>query len=259
MKACRLSGGLFLYPEFSSPPLYFKQKTLMTILDLIKAACKTKGVPEKYAERIQKTFKIEKAEGMEAFVDLFKDNILPAIQEAENEAKTTAETAAVAAYEAKHGLKDGKPVEDPDKDKDKKTEEELLKGLSPEVRAYLESMKKSVDDMAKKVGDSITNSANEAKKETARKQLKEAGLPDSWLGRVDLVSETSIEDQIKVLSEEYTGIQQKAIDDAVARGDYAPGSVNLPERSEADWAKLMDQDAGNSGTNNPGVVNLGIE
>ena len=149
MKACRLSGGLFLYPEFSSPPLYFKQKTLMTILDLIKAACKTKGVPEKYAERIQKTFKIEKAEGMEAFVDLFKDNILPAIQEAENEAKTTAETAAVAAYEAKHGLKDGKPVEDPDKNK--KTEEELLKDLSPELKAYLESMRKSVDDMAKKV------------------------------------------------------------------------------------------------------------
>ena len=209
----------------------------MTILDLIKAACKTKGVPEKYAERIQKTFKIEKAEGMEAFVDLFKDNILPAIQEAENEAKTTAETAAVAAYEAKHGLKDGKPVEDPDKNK--KTEEELLKDLSPELKAYLESMRKSVDDMAKKVGDSITNS-------------------DSWLGRVDLASETSIEDQIKALSEEFTGIQQKAIDDAVARGNYAPGSVNLPERSEADWAKLMDQDADKS-ANNPGVVNLGIE
>lgn len=140
----------------------------MTILDLIKAACKTKGVPEKYAERIQKTFKIEKAE------------------------------------------------------------------------------------------DSITNSANEAKKETVRKQLKDAGLPDSWLGRVDLASETSIEDQIKTLSEEYTGIQQKAIDDAVARGDYAPGSVNLQDRSEADWAKLMDQDVDNS-ANNPGVVNLGIE
>lgn len=214
----------------------------MTILDLIKAACKTKGVPEKYAERIQKTFKIEKAEGMEAFVDLFKDNILPAIQEAENEAK--------------HGLKDGKPVEDPDKNK--KTEEELLKDLSPELKAYLESIRKSVDDMAKKVGDSITNSANEAKKETVRKQLKDAGLPDNWLGRVDLASETSIEDQIKALSEEFTGIQQKAIDDAVARGDYAPGSVNLPERSEADWAKLMDQDADKS-ANNPGVVNLGIE
>ena len=133
-----------------------------------------------------------------------------------------------------------------------------MKDLSPELKAYLESMKRSVDDMASKVGDFITNSANEAKKETARKQLKEAGLPESWLGRVDLASETSIEDQIKTLSEEYTGIQQKAIDDAVARGDYAPGSVNLHDRSEADWAKLMDQDADNS-ANNPGVVDLGIE
>lgn len=230
----------------------------MTILDLIKAACKTKGVPEKYAERIQKTFKIEKAEGMEAFVDLFKENILPAIQDAENEAKTTAETAAVAAYEAKHGLKDGKPIEDPDKDKGKKTEEELLNGVSPELKAYLEDMKKSVDDMAKKVDNSISKSENEAKKEIARKQLKEAGLPESWLGRVNLESETSIEDQINALNEEYTGIQQKAIDDAVARGDYAPGSVNLQDRSEADWAKLMDQDVDNS-ANNPGVVNLGIE
>ena len=145
-----------------------------------------------------------------------------------------------------------------DKDKAQQCWKVACATEDPEVKAYLESMKKSVDDMAKKVGDSITNSANEAKKEIVRKQLKDAGLPDSWLGRVDLASETSIEDQIKTLSEEYTGIQQKAIDDAVARGDYAPGSVNLQDRSEADWAKLMDQDVDNS-ANNPGVVNLGIE
>ena len=220
----------------------------MTILDLIKAACKTKGVPRSMRNVFRRRSKSKKLKEWRLLWTCSKENILPAIQEAENEAKTTAETAAVAAYEAKHGLKDGKPVEDPDKNK--KTEEELLKDLSPEVKAYLESMKKSVDDMAKKVGDSITNSANEAKKETVRKQLKDAGLPDSWLGRVDLASETSIEDQIKTLSEEYTGIQQKAIDDAVARGDYAPGSVNLQDRSEADWAKLMDQDVDNS-ANNP--------
>lgn len=225
----------------------------MTILDLIKAACKTKGVPEKYAERILNTFKIEKAEGMEAFVDLFKDNILPAIQEAENEAKNTAEAAAVAAYETKYGLKEGKPAENPKEDP--KPDDELLKGLSPELKAYLEGMKKSVDDMARKVGDTITSSANEAKKETIRKQLKEANLPEGWLGRVDLASEIPIEDQVKALSDEYASIQQKAIDDAVARGDYAPGSVNLPERSEADWAKLMDQDV-NTSENNPGVVSL---
>lgn len=228
----------------------------MTILELISAACKTKGVPEKYAERIQKTFKIEKAEGMEAYVDLFKENVLPAIQEAENEAKTAAEAAAVSVYETKFKLKDGKPVESQE---ETKAEDELLKGLSPEVKAYLERIEKKLEDSIEKVDTSISNSANEAKKEIARKQLKDAGLPESWLSRVDLAAKTSIEDQVKNLSTEYTGIQQKAIDDAVARGDYAPGSIQMPERSEADWIKLMDQDAVDTNTNNPGVVNLGIE
>nr|DAQ32596.1 MAG TPA: hypothetical protein [Caudoviricetes sp.] len=228
----------------------------MTILELIRAACKTKGVPEKYAERIQKTFKIEKAEGMEAYVDLFKENVLPAIQEAENEAKTAAEAAAVSAYETKFKLKDGKPVESQE---ETKAEDELLKGLSPEVKAYLERIEKKFEDSIKKVDTSISNSANEAKKEIARKQLKDAGLPESWLSRVDLAAEITIEDQVKSLSTEYTGIQQKAIDDAVARGDYAPGSIQMPERSEADWIKLMDQDTIDANTSNPGVVNLGIE
>lgn len=228
----------------------------MTILELIRAACKTKGVPEKYAERIQKTFKIEKAEGMEAYVDLFKENVLPAIQEAENEAKTAAEAAAVSAYETKFKLKDGKLVESQE---ETKAEDELLKGLSPEVKAYLERIEKKFEDSIKKVDTSISNSANEAKKEIARKQLKDAGLPESWLSRVDLAAEITIEDQVKSLSTEYTGIQQKAIDDAVARGDYAPGSIQMPERSEADWIKLMDQDTIDANTSNPGVVNLGIE
>lgn len=228
----------------------------MTILDVIKAACKTKGVPEKYAERIQKTFKIEKAEGMEAYVDLFKENVLPAIQEVENDAKTAAEAAAVSAYETKFKLKDGKPIESQE---ETKSEDELLKGLSPEVKAYLERIEKKFEDSIKKVDTSISNSTNEAKKEIARKQLKDAGLPENWLNRVDLAAETTIEDQVKNLSTEYTGIQQKAIDDAVARGDYAPGSIQMPERSEADWIKLMDQDTIDANTSNPGVVNLGIE
>lgn len=229
----------------------------MTILDLITAACKTKGVPEKYAERIQKTFKIDKAEGLEACVDLFKENILPAIQEAENEAKTSAEVAAVTAYEEKYGLKDGKPVKDPNKGNDPK-DEDLLKGISPELKAYLDGMKKSFDEAMGEMKKSITTSADDAKKESARKLLKESGLPEDWISRVDIASEVSIEEQVRKLSDEYIGIQQKAINDAVARGDYSPGPVQIPERSEADWVKLMNGDVS---VNNeaPGVVNLGIE
>lgn len=226
----------------------------MTVLDVIKAACKTKGVPEKYAERIQKTFKIEKAEGMEAFVDLFKDNLLPAIQEAENEAKKTAEEAAISTYEEKHKLKDGKPVEKPKEEP--AAGDDLLKGLSPEVKAYLEGIKKTVEDAVGKVDTTVTNAANEAKRDTARKQLKDVGLPEAWIGRVDVLSKTSIEDQVKGLTDEYTNIQQRAIDDAVAKGDYTPGNIQMPERSEADWTKLMNGEEASA--SNPGVVSLGI-
>lgn len=228
----------------------------MTILELIQAACKTKGVPEKYAERIQKAFKIEKAEGMEAFIDLFKENLLPAIEEAEAEAKKAAETAAISGYEEKYKLKDGKLIEEPTPEP--QPGKNPVAGLSPEVQTLLDAMQKKIDDLSKNVTTTLTASANEAKKGKAAQLLKDAELPDAWLGRVDLSSETSLEDQVKVLKEEYTGIQQKAIDAAVASGQYSPGSYQLPERSEADWAKLMNGDDAASATN-PGVINLGIE
>lgn len=230
----------------------------MTILDLIKAACKTKGVPEKYAERIQKAFKIEKSEGLESAVDLFKENLLPAIQEAEAEAKKAAESAAVSSYEEKHKLKDGKPVEEEKEEKKKKPNEEVLKGLSTEAQAYLEGMKKSFEEALKKVDTTITTTANEAKKGKASQLVKEAELPDAWLNRVDLASDISLEDQVKTLKDEYTDIQQKAIDAAVASGQYSPGSYQLPERSEADWAKLMNGDA-EATAGSTGVVDLGIQ
>lgn len=228
----------------------------MTIVKLMRAACKTKGVPEKYAERIQKAFKIEKTEGMEAWVDLFKENVLPAIQEAETEAKTVAETAAIIAYEQKHNLKDGKPIEEPVVTPQSGVNP--TEGLSPEVKALLDGMQKKIDDLSKNVTTTLTASANETKKGKAAQLVKDAELPDAWLGRVDLSSETSLEDQVKALKEEYTGIQQKAIDTAVASGQYSPGSYRLPERSEADWAKLMNGGDASSATN-PGVINLGIE
>ena len=71
----------------------------MTILQLIIAACVAAGVPEKFAERIQKTFKIEKEESIEGCVALFKENILPAISEAEQAAQADAKAAAIVEYE----------------------------------------------------------------------------------------------------------------------------------------------------------------
>ena len=229
----------------------------MTILDLIKAACKTKGVPEKYAERIQKTFNIVKAEGLEASVDLFRDNILPAIQEAETEARTQAETAAVAAYETKYNIKDGKPVEEKPKPEAPIVPPVNEPGVSPELKKVLEAMQKTVDELNKKVDDNIRSSEDEAKLVVARQQIKAANLPESWLSRVDVSSKVSLEDQVNALSKEYTEIQQSAINNAVERGDYQPGNMNVPERSVEDWAKIMNGEDTKSA--NTGVVDLGLD
>jgi len=237
--------------------LYFKQKTLkvMTILDLIKAACKTKGVPEKYAERIQKTFKIEKAEGIETFVDVFKENVIPAIQEAENEAKAASGSAAVTAYETKYNLKEGKPVETPAPQITSTSKGNDLKEMSPEMKKIFEAMQNTISDLSKKVDSSLNASRDEVKKEKARKQIEDAKLPSSWINRIDLSSDKSIEDQVKELTTEYTGIQQAAINTAVENGDYRPGNVDIPERTEAEWVKLMN---GEDQESNSGTVDLGL-
>ena len=113
----------------------------------IKKACKAKGVPEKYAERIQKTFAIDKEENIEGCVDLFKENILPAIQEAESGAKATAEEAAkkaaIEAYEKEHGLKDGKVVE--------KKPDVKLDGLDSNVKALIESQNAQITKLTEAV------------------------------------------------------------------------------------------------------------
>ena len=79
---------------------------------------------------------------------------------------------------------------------------------------------------------------------------------DYTLPYVDLESKTPIEDQVKILSDEYIKIQQDAINQKVANGEYHVGGFQPKDRSEADWAKLMD---GDTNPNNPGTVDLGLK
>lgn len=218
----------------------------MTILDLLKKACKTKGVPEKYAERIEKASKVTQAEDVESAVDAFKENILPAIQEAE--------TSATAEYEKKHGLKDGKPVKDPEPKKD--PEPVKVDGLSPEITKLIEAQNKQIEDLKGLVQSSVKSVASAEKTAAAKRLLAEKKLPEGWLNRIQAESETSIEDQVKALHDEYVSIQQGVINEAVESGKYTPGFQQPKERSEEEWTKLMNED---SKTGNPGVVDLGIK
>ena len=228
----------------------------MKLIDFIKKTLKEKGIDEKHADRILKAFKLEKEEDVAGAVDLFKDNLLPAITEAETKAQKDAEEAtrkaAIEAYEKEHGLKGGKPVEagtppavDPTK----------IEGLSPELQALFTAQSKQISDLAATVTGYAKTNANSEKAATAKALISNAKLPDNWLSRVNLESETPLEDQVKSLETEYIDIQQKAIDDKVASGEYTPGSVQMKDRSEAEWTTLMNSDVT---PNNSGTVDLGL-
>jgi hypothetical protein len=226
----------------------------MKLIDLIKKALKDKGISEKHAERVQKAFKIEKEEDIDASVIIFKDTILPAITEAETlgktAGKTEAETASIAEYEKKHGLKDGKPIVDP------KKEHEKTDDVPAGIKALLDAQAKQIETLTGLVTKSVNSVASAEKTATAKRLISDAKLPENWAGRVNVESEISIEDQVNTLKEEYTSIQQGIINEAVASGQYAPGSVQLKERSEEEWTKLMNEE---SKTGNQGVVDLGIK
>lgn len=225
----------------------------MKLIDFIKKTLKEKGIDEKHADRILKAFKLEKEEDVAGAVESFSENILPAIAEAETKAQKDAEEAtkkaAIEAYEKEHGLKGGKPIENPNPDDDK------FKGLDPTVKAVLDAQNKQLEEMKELLKGNQQSASLAEKKTTAASLLKTAQLPEGWLDRIKFDSDVKLEDQVKALGEEFVSIQQKAIDDKVASGEYTLGSVQLKDRSEAEWTKLMDSDVT---PNNPGTVDLGL-
>lgn len=198
----------------------------MTILDLIKNSCKTKGVPEKYAERIQKTFKIEKEEGIDGYVALFKDNILPAITEAEQ----TAQVAAVAEYEKTHGLKDGKPAQSFNPSSQNPPAPDLSK-LSPELQSLFGAQQKQIGDLTDLIKGMATNQLKSQKLEAVKAKMKgkiDDDFLEDYASRINLDAENldaEVESQIK----SYGAMAQKFLAKAVADGNYIPASGGLSD------------------------------
>lgn len=94
-----------------------------------------------------------------------------------------------------------------------------------------------------------------AKVVSAKGLFESSKLPAKWFSRIDVNSETSVEDQIKDLQEEYAEIKQSVIDDEIAGGDYKPNSYKPKERSEKEWLDLMEDEE----SDNNGVASLGLE
>lgn len=216
----------------------------MTILQLIIAACVAAGVPEKFAERIQKTFKIEKEEGIEGCVALFKENILPAISEAEQAAQADAKAAAVVEYEKTHGLKDGKPIQNPNPTPPNPAIPDLSK-LSPELQAYFSTQQKQIGDLTDLVKGLATSQQKNQKMELVRAKMKgkiDDDFIDDYIGRVNLDAEnldTEVEAQVK----SYGDMVKRFITKAVAEGNYIPASGGVSDSEFDSFLSSGTEDA----------------
>ena len=132
----------------------------MTIIDAIKKGLKAAGVNEKYAVKVQKLFKIEKEEDIDTYIALFKDNILPDLEN--TSAIEKAKKDAISEYEKSNGLKDGKPIKsakktkktvksEDDDEEDDKDEDEDFEGLPASVVKLLKAQQKQISELAASV------------------------------------------------------------------------------------------------------------
>lgn len=223
----------------------------MTILELIKAQCKVQGVPENHAERIEKITGIteEKDGNIIAAVKNFKENILPAIQEAENSGKT-----AISEYEKKHNLKDGKPVEAKKNDEPGKVE--LPKDLDPSVKAMIEAQNKSIETLTGLVSGMVKSQKSISVLETVKTKLK-GKVDDKFIEKVAAKVNLDAEDidaEIEAQVSEFNELRQSIIDEHVGENYIPSGGKSAGDRSVDDWKKLMDSDS----TVGAGVVDLGL-
>lgn len=236
----------------------------MTIIDAIKKGLKAAGVNEKYAPKVQKLFNIEKEEGLETYIQLFKDNILPDLED--TSAVEKAKKDAIAEYEKANGLKGGKPIEKKPKGKGKKKEEDEegdddddddFDGLSPAMVKMLKAQQKQISELTNSVTMLTTNISTSGKQASAKVLFDDAKLPEKWFKRLDVNSETSIEDQIKELQDEYAEIKQSSITEEIEAGNYRPHVSQPKDRTEKEWVDLMNKEEGAGESN--GTASLGLE
>ena len=223
----------------------------MTILELIKAQCKVQNVPEKYAERIEMITGIteEKDGNVIAAVKSFKENILPAIQEAENSGKT-----AISEYEKKHNLKDGKPVEAKKDDEPGKVE--LPKDLDPSIKAMFEAQNKSIEELTVLVSGMAKSQKSASVLETVKTKLKDK-VDEKFIEKVAAkvnVDAEDIDKEIETQITEFNDLKQSLINEYVGDRYVQPGGGTAGDKSVEEWAKIMD----GSTTVDTGVVDLGL-
>ncbi len=206
----------------------------MNILELIQEALKKAGIDIKHAERIQKLFKIEKEEGIDDFVTLFKDNILPVIPVEDPTAAATAKAAAIAEYEATHKLKDGKAIETI-------ITPALPTNMDAATKAIIDAQAENIRQLTELVSGVVKTTGNAQKLEQVKAKLK-GKVDEKFLERIALkvnLDAENLDTEIEAHIADFTEMKQGFINDAVAAGTYVP-PVGSSATSDKEFDSFLD-------------------
>ncbi len=212
----------------------------MTREELIRAALKKAGLPEDLHDQI----KAETDDEVDAKVEEFKKNYKPPAKPIladmlkDETFKTDLEEYTKDALKSEVDRRVTQALDTYDKkmnpDKSKEKESEAIVKLNEKIDKLTETL----------TGQQETQEAQRLKG-LATAALKEAGVPETWVDRVVVKSETEIEGVIKTLKEEHTAIKQGVIDQ-VLKEHPIPGLAlgqtgNITTGKIDEFAKDMKQ------------------
>ncbi|MDY8137568.1 hypothetical protein [Aquimarina sp. 2201CG5-10] len=116
-----------------------------------------------------------------------------------------------------------------------------VKGDKPE---WLDGLIKKIDDQAQEIKDLKKGTIEKSKFDQAKILLNKSKLPDnlkeSWLNRIDINSETPLEDQVSGLSKEYESLTQSFADSKELGGNPPTGSKVKPGMSKDELKKALN-------------------
>lgn len=212
-------------------------------------ATKFSGVDNVILQRIaeKKSEGIENDEQLNTVVDGIDFAYI--LQSEADRRVTDATRTAISNYEKKYGLKEGKPV-NPQEPKKPDTPPAPPEGENKEIV----KLREQISEMANLMSGLTKQVTVSQKVADAKAMFTKAQLPEKWFSRVDVTSETPVEDQIKALNDEYAELKQSVIDEQIRSGVVVPEISGGADKSVDDYKKLFD---GNADDDN-GVAQVNI-
>lgn len=172
---------------------------------------------------VEQLSKLHKTEEPKDLDDFLKDN---ADAKSEFDRRVTK---AIDTYKKKQGKKSDDDDDDDKPGKKKKTDDDDTPSWAKKLMSEVESLK--------------SEKAKDSKTSTAKQLWDKSELPDTiktkWFGRIDVDSETSIEDQIKGLESEYTELKQGLLNKESGGGGL-PNPFEDGEVSDAEIEAIVN-------------------